>query len=852
MTASAATSYNQALLDARRRGFALGAEALARLARAFESAATAIELILQQDTGDSLTRARASMLRAQILGVVQVLQQRVQGAVTGSVETTIAEVVAIHQRITTELMALEYVPPGLNAGFAQLNARVPAVIAARRQGSATYETLIQRNIQGAGPELDNLITQSVSRGVAPRQLAKDITALLRERESALDPDAYGIDPSQVANLRRLQSDSRRIAVTETMNALREANNQAMQVSPVVRAVRWQRSGRHGGLPSTPDECDVLAECDFYGFGPGYYPPERFPLAPHPYCACVQGGPTLLRPPSEWADPKPRAPALDFDSCKMLDSGAFLAMSPRAKARAKQNLRSVLGAVDAAALTPVAPVTPPPAPPAKDLKKQPSATFPPANPGATETLDKYTLPNGRLTPERQELHDVIVRDHFQGVTPPGGTPTVWVMGGGPAAGKSVMLDQLDTPNAVHIDPDNIKSFLPEYREGVQKGLAEVASIVHEESSALAKRVAAEAVRGNYNLLMDGTGDNTYESLAKKVAGYRANGARVVANYVVVDTDTAVERAIKRGQRTGRFVPETYIRSVHDNIRTILPRAIKEGLFDELTVWDNNGASARKIAEYRNGTLTVLDREAWGRFTGEPQDLFTFKGNEVRPAPDRDDLQKLGESRETRSWQYGLTRTENKFVNQYTGSAHQEINRALWDDPQMKDAQRWDSRADDFYGVDSSGFAEKRSLRDVKTTLDAALAKNGIRSPEEAVEVWRGVSTSAPALGGKQAFVQQFRVGQEISLPGYQSTSFDTVYPLGDAGDPERVVLEIRARRGAYVAPISNFQDEYEWLMPHNSRFRVVRIIEDVPFERRSYYSGTVTIIRRTVIQLEEIV
>jgi hypothetical protein len=59
-------------------------------------------------------------------------------------------------------------------------------------------------------------------------------------------------------------------------------------------------------------CDVLAESDFYGYGPGMYPPDKWPLAPHPFCACSQAGPVLFRPPSEWGTPKPPSRALQAD------------------------------------------------------------------------------------------------------------------------------------------------------------------------------------------------------------------------------------------------------------------------------------------------------------------------------------------------------------------------------------------------------------------------------------------------------------------------------------------------------------------------------------------------------------
>ncbi len=48
-------------------------------------------------------------------------------------------------------------------------------------------------------------------------------------------------------------------------------------------------------------CDDLAEADDHGFGPGFYPPEEFPIAPHPNCACGAGA-VIMRPVAEWGTP----------------------------------------------------------------------------------------------------------------------------------------------------------------------------------------------------------------------------------------------------------------------------------------------------------------------------------------------------------------------------------------------------------------------------------------------------------------------------------------------------------------------------------------------------------------------
>lgn len=248
---------------------------------------------------------------------------------------------------------------------------------------------------------------------------------------------------------------------------------------------------------------------------------------------------------------------------------------------------------------------------KDVLGRTAASFTAVNPTAFDTLGRFQLPDGSFTPERQALHDAIVRRHFQNATPVG-DPVVTVLGGGPASGKSTAIGQLSLPkNLVHIDTDEIRAMLPEYREGLGV-IKEIAAITHEESDVINKRIARLAIEGRYNVLMDGTGNGSLENLTKKVNGYRAGGGRVVGGYVTVDTDEAMTRMVKRGDRTGRYVPEEYLRGVHRGISEILPTAMERGLFDEVSLWDNNGATPILVATARGKAITIYDRAAWDRF------------------------------------------------------------------------------------------------------------------------------------------------------------------------------------------------------------------------------------------------
>ena len=65
--------------------------------------------------------------------------------------------------------------------------------------------------------------------------------------------------------------------------------------------------------------------------------------------------------------------------------------------------------------------------------------------------------------------------------------------------------LPEKGAVRIDPDEIKeSFIPEYKQIKDAGDSRAASVVHEESSALGKRVVKDAYGQKLDVIMDVVG------------------------------------------------------------------------------------------------------------------------------------------------------------------------------------------------------------------------------------------------------------------------------------------------------------------------------------------------------------
>lgn len=237
----------------------------------------------------------------------------------------------------------------------------------------------------------------------------------------------------------------------------------------------------------------------------------------------------------------------------------------------------------------------------------------------DSMAQHTGPDGKFTPERQALHKQILDSHFEGKSPVK-NPVAYVLGGGPASGKSSIIKAghvSPDENTVHVDSDAIKAMLPEYKKMVEDKDPAAAAYAHEESSYLAKQIQDRGSKGSYNTLLDGTGNSSLDSLEGKIKKMKAAGQKVVGAYVTVPTEVAIERNRERAKKTGRLPPETMLRSCHKSVSAVLPTAIEKGLFDDVQVFDtSNGVT--KIASAKGGKLEIHDKALW--------DTFKAKANE----------------------------------------------------------------------------------------------------------------------------------------------------------------------------------------------------------------------------------
>jgi len=230
-----------------------------------------------------------------------------------------------------------------------------------------------------------------------------------------------------------------------------------------------------------------------------------------------------------------------------------------------------------------------------------------------SASRFLRPDGTFTPDRQALHDRIVFNAVDGIQP-SANPTYTMLGGGPASGKTTVINSgvaevIDATKAVHINADDIKSLLPETQAMLDAKDTAWAAYTHEESSYLAKRIQNAAMQRSQHIVLDGTGDNGVQSIVGKLkaasdAGYEVNGV-----YVTVTTEQALARSAARGVRTGRVVPDTVVRNIHAAVSDVFPQIY--GRFDSFYVVDNS-INPRIIATGGKGKIEITDKKAYNAF------------------------------------------------------------------------------------------------------------------------------------------------------------------------------------------------------------------------------------------------
>lgn len=232
----------------------------------------------------------------------------------------------------------------------------------------------------------------------------------------------------------------------------------------------------------------------------------------------------------------------------------------------------------------------------------------------DSLADYVNANGKLSPERMEVHRQIIEDYFKGHQPyaPDDEKVAMFTGGGGASGKGAFSKDIDkyysqNKNPLVIDPDEIKKMLA--KADGRKLDAKLTGYYHEESSALAKQIYSTSLQHNFPTFYDGTatGKGIYGLLDEA----RKHGYKSEMNFVYSDWNTVHRNSLDRYAKTGRFVPVSQVIGAHQKAYGAVEQL--QSKFDNFKLWDNAGRKLTKVGESSLGkNLSISNSTSFERF------------------------------------------------------------------------------------------------------------------------------------------------------------------------------------------------------------------------------------------------
>lgn len=280
MTNAERVALNRAYTALMRRVRAFSAQTSREGIAAIDATVKAARLTLNRiAAGDlTLTTAKADeLLRQLTLGLEQIQAKWIATAQGTST--------AITSGIITEARTVHFTAAqveGLDEGGIVLKLRtVPQVV---RAGLPFFSPeVVARNISGHMDDIGEAMQRYIEASVGVRPSAEAIRGIQKLLNGDLPVDISGISDADAKMAASLDWKVNRSLVTQSFSTYRTATAASLDAAPVDLIAHWDLSPRH----VVPDECDDIANLDV-GYGPGWYPPDQWPDAPHPNCQCGQG------------------------------------------------------------------------------------------------------------------------------------------------------------------------------------------------------------------------------------------------------------------------------------------------------------------------------------------------------------------------------------------------------------------------------------------------------------------------------------------------------------------------------------------------------------------------------------
>jgi adenylate kinase family enzyme/predicted house-cleaning noncanonical NTP pyrophosphatase (MazG superfamily) len=184
------------------------------------------------------------------------------------------------------------------------------------------------------------------------------------------------------------------------------------------------------------------------------------------------------------------------------------------------------------------------------------------------------------------------------------PVATFLLGGSGAGKTTSFANILATNpeiqqgvsgALEFNTDDIMGGLPGYKAMMELGTLDnmvvsnqmAADVFHEPAEEIGRSLINETVDNQRSFIFDGTGNNLKKLQAQfhdlKLRGYQVNVVVVTA-----DASVRMERAEKRGIRTGRWIPPEVVAKGYDSEtwQSILSQYAQDGIVDNFEIVENN--------------------------------------------------------------------------------------------------------------------------------------------------------------------------------------------------------------------------------------------------------------------------
>jgi len=223
-------------------------------------------------------------------------------------------------------------------------------------------------------------------------------------------------------------------------------------------------------------------------------------------------------------------------------------------------------------------------------------------------------HNNYTKKRQLWQDGIVKRNVCRLNPqvqPWIVYTCGPMGVGKGYALSWMSEQGYFPleNLVHIDPDHFKLLMPEWEGYVKANAENAGGMCHKESSFIQEIAQEVALMRNQNIWVDGSLRNTdWFSIVLKDIRERFPMYKLAIFIVEAEEQEIRNRIQKRGEETGRFVPEQMLASSLMTGQRALNKLLP--LCDFCARIDNSGDTPRLMSFEtidRSGNWAVLKNQ-----------------------------------------------------------------------------------------------------------------------------------------------------------------------------------------------------------------------------------------------------